>query len=89
MLAAVVSFVKSQCEHERGKTKKQQGIIFFLNQSTLRAQGDDTWTSYRMAVQKYFVGLVYPMSLNTDINLKPRLFTDNLSPVLTKTRAMF
>ena len=33
-----------------------------------------------LQVQNYFVRLVYPMGLNNGINLKLKLFTDNLFP---------
>ena len=40
-------------------------------------------------VQNYLVWIVYPKGLNADINLKLKLFTDNFTPVLSKTGSIF
>lgn len=44
------------------------------------------WLSERKSILS---GLVYLLGLNPDINLKRKLFTDNFSPVLSETGAIF
>lgn len=44
------------------------------------------WLSER---KRILFGSVHPQGLNTYINLKLKVFTDNFSPILSKTRAIF